>query len=161
MGTRGPVPKRSDQRRRRNTPEGARDEVVVEGIVEAPAAKSSWHPIAKRWYGSLAQSGQAVFFEPSDWATAYLVAEEIDRLLKPQALGISPKGEVVKASQPIPGSVLAAIAKLMGSLGVTEGDRRRIGIEIKRQGDGADGEEEADVSDFGEYRRRRDAGQSG
>jgi hypothetical protein len=85
-------------------------------------------------YESLRTSGQAKFYEPSDWAAAYLLAEAMSRDLKPQAVGVSIiTGKVVRATVPLKGGSLAAYLKAFAALGVTEGDRRRIGIEIQRK----------------------------
>jgi hypothetical protein len=148
----GPPPKRSDQRRRRNEP--ARPVVKPEGAgeVEVPRANSQWHPTAKRWYASLAASGQSVFFEPSDWAMAYVVAESISRELKPQAI-VTQSGKVVKVAQPPKAASLAAWLKAAGALMMTEGDRRRLGVELQRPQ--PDGEEATpDVSELDEWRDR-------
>ncbi len=160
MGARGPAPKRSDQRRRRNKPgeDAEVDRVVVEGgPVVAPAVKKSWHPAARAWYESLAASGQSTFYEPSDWATAWVLAESMSRELFPKVVGVDKEGGVVKASTPMSGQALNAYLKGMSALLVTEGDRRRARVELVRGGDGP--EEAADVSDFESYRRR--ARQSG
>ena len=92
--------------------------------------------VAKRWYLSLAQSGQAEFYEPSDWAVAFLMAESISRDLKPQFVGFRQTGrqETVPeyAVVPLKGASLSAYLKAMTDLLVTEGARRRAGIELQR-----------------------------
>jgi len=134
MGARGPVPKRSEERRRMNEPEIPIDKVAAVGPVAIPPANPRWHKIATQIYESLEVSGQATFYEPSDWAAAYLLAEALSRDLKPQAIGVSIiTGRVVRATVPLKGGSLAAYLKAFAALGVTEGDRRRIGIEIDRK----------------------------
>jgi len=132
MGARGPVPKRDDQRRRTNTPEGGPAEKGEHVECTPPPAKASWHPIARAWYDSLPQSGQSWWYQASDWATAYLLTEEIDRQLKPQVIGLTKDGDVIKGHRPM-GAALAAILKGMTNLMVTEGDRRRARVELERQ----------------------------
>lgn len=136
MGSRGPVPKRSDQRRRTNEPEQPIDTAPGADAVEIPEADAGWHAIALAWYESLGQSGQSAFYEPSDWATAYLIAESMSRDLEPQAIGIVAQGaragEVVMAPTPLKGASLAAYLKAMSVLLVTEGDRRRAAVELQR-----------------------------
>lgn len=123
MGARGPIPKRSEERRRRNKDEGP-------GLVQAPSGPPSelpelpdadpmWHPIAADWYLSLRSSGQAVFYEPSDWAMARYAAELMSRLLNSDRL---PNGQLV-----------AALDSVMARLLTTEGDRRRARIELERK----------------------------
>ena len=79
--TRGPVPKRQAERRRRNK-DAVVDTVVMEGAVKpATLPHSVLHRVAREWYRSLKRSGQAQFFEPSDWAAAVLVAEAMSKVL--------------------------------------------------------------------------------
>lgn len=133
MGERGPVPKRDDQRRRNADPIGGPAEKGEHVECTPPPAKASWHPVAKGWYESLAVSGQSWWYQASDWATAYMLAEEMDRHLKPQVFGFNEKtGEPLKAHRPM-GPALAAILKGMTGLMVTEGDRRRARIELERR----------------------------
>lgn len=123
MGTRGPIPERSEARRRRNK----NDDV---GLVKAPSAppvelpelpdpSELWHPIAKDWYLSLRESGQAAFYQPSDWAMARYAAELMSRGLLDD--------------RPPNGQYVAALNSVMASLLTTEGDRRRVRIELERR----------------------------
>lgn len=168
MGTRGPIPKPAETRRRRNTPEipvkkaprgapakakrapapkttkatkAAAPTSAVKAAKEAHAAEveemipepnTQWHPIARNWYISLALSGQSDFYEPSDWSTAYLMAESMSRDLMPQFVGFTESGEILMESIPLKGSSLAAYLKGMGNLLVTEGDRRRMSVDLVR-----------------------------
>jgi hypothetical protein len=138
MGERGPVPKRDDQRRRRNVPEGGPAEKGEHVECTPPPAKTTWHPTARLWYESLASSGQSWWYQASDWATAYVLAEEISRCLHPQVVGFTKDGDVVKGHRPM-GASLAAILKGMTNLMVTEGDRRRARIELERRNRGTVG----------------------
>lgn len=132
-GTRGPIPKRSDQKHGHRTKAelAAVTKVETQGVVaDAPAADESWHPIALAWYESLRSSGQAVFYQPSDWATAVLVAESMSRDLRPQVVGITDSGMTVTEVIPLKGASLGAYLRAFGVLMVTEGDRRRLQIEL-------------------------------
>jgi len=51
--------------------------------VRIPAANKDWHPIAKRFYNSLKTSGQSDFYQNSDWAFAYSVADDLSYYKKP------------------------------------------------------------------------------
>lgn len=134
MGSRGPVPKRSEERRRQNKPETPLDTIEVIGPVKIPPANPKWHAVAKRLYLSLEKSGQAKFYEESDWSAAYLLAESLSRDLKPQVVGYDEeKHKVVRAYIPLKGASMAAYLKAFAALGVTEGDRRRMGIEVDRK----------------------------
>ena len=120
VGTRGPVPKRSSERRRRNKDGGETEavEAKASGPVEQPPADETWHPIARDWYLALAVSGQARFYEPSDWATAQYVASAMSRNLEASRFSAQ---------------LFAAVASAMSNLLVTEGDRRRVRLEIERE----------------------------
>ena len=116
MGGRGPVPKRSAERRRRNT-EGQTEKTRRSGVVRPPAAPVALHEVARRWYESLADSGQSDYFEPSDWAAAVFVAETMTKLLSARRL-----------SAPL----FAAVWSAMNDLLTTEQSRRRARIEVER-----------------------------
>jgi hypothetical protein len=135
--TRGPVPKRSDQRRRRNKPAVETTKVEATKPVAKPAASKGWHPIAKGWYSSLSDSAQSQFYEPSDWHSARFAAEIMSRVAN---------GEQVSASE------VSTMAKLMSELLVTEGARRRVRMEIER-GQSAPSESKG-VTALNEYRQR-------
>ncbi|MFI5493520.1 hypothetical protein [Actinoplanes sp. NPDC051859] len=56
-GSRGPVPKRADQRRRRNQATAVSTVAPRATPVPAPPLGFPAHPIAADWYRSLAESG--------------------------------------------------------------------------------------------------------
>lgn len=149
MGERGPAPKRSEHRRRRNEP----DREIRRAVAippEIPEADESWHPVAVRWFESLAGSGQSVYYQQSDWAAAFVLAESISRELKPQVVGVTDDGEPVWATKPPSGAALSAWLKGMTALLVTEGDRRRAQVELQSVV-GVDPEESA-VADLNDFR---------
>jgi hypothetical protein len=158
MGARGPVPKRSDERRRTNkpaTPSGEITTAPAMSDVPVPEASPEWHPVAARLFEALKASGQARFYEPSDWAVAYLMAESMSLDLKPQFVGFAQTGrdqtEAEFAVIPLKGASLSAYLKALGSLLATEGDRRRASIELRR-GQVVDADEDASVTALDEYR---------
>lgn len=141
----GPPPKKEAERRRRN-----KDDIPVEvvnldemlaGEVEVPVADEDWHPIARSWYESLKSSGQALWYEPSDWMTAYLLAEVLDRWLKPQDIKVGQIGDedgsvtyvFEQKVIAMPGATLNSLLKGMSALMVTEGERRKLRIELERK----------------------------
>lgn len=142
----GPVPKKDAERRRRNkTPEAEGslsaipaevvnvDEILA-GEVEIPEASEDWHPIAKQMWESQIKSGQVLWMEPSDWAILYTICESLSRDMKPQVVGINEEtGKAIMATVPLKGASLSAYLKAFASLLMTEGDRRRLRIELERQ----------------------------
>lgn len=123
MGQRGPVPNRSDQRVRRNKPEVPIDKVVSIGVVDVPPLDfPNPHPLVSDLYKSLQFSGQAKFYEPSDWQYARIACFFADQLLK--------------SSRPS-AQLLVTVNQMLSSLLVSEGDRRRVRLEVERnQSDG-------------------------
>jgi hypothetical protein len=116
-GPRGPVPKRSEERRRRNTPKAAEPvKLPLAASEDWPAPDEEWHPIAVRWYRSLAESGQRQFYEPSDVAAAVYVAEAMSRSLRGKMSSV----------------MFAAVMSAMTELLTTEAARRRARVELER-----------------------------
>ena len=150
MGKRGPIPKRSEERRRRNKqPEVER--VPMTGEVRPPPLPRSTHRIARRWYRSLRESGQSQFYEPSDWAAALFVAEAMTRMLKP-SVWLDDDGEPHTSATSIKG--FATIWGAMKDLLTTESARRRAQIEVVRGG--AEPDEDAPTA-LDDYRKRMEA----
>ncbi len=132
----GPVPSRSDQRRRRNKVEIDRAPTVAPGGVRGPDAPEGLCGLALDWYESLRTSGQSVFYADSDWTSALIIARAIEKFEeRPTA------------------HMLTAILSGFGSLAATEGDRRRLRIELERTSV-SDADEDAAVVALDEYQRR-------
>ncbi len=113
---RGPVPKRTDERRRRNKAPG-QSKVQTTGAVRPPATPRGLHPVARRSYASLKDSGQSQFYEPSDWQHARLVTLFLSDALK----------------APTPDAEMwTVVFGLMDETLDTDAARWRAGIEIER-----------------------------
>lgn len=101
--------------------------------VTPPPVNPDWEPVAKEIYLSSQESGQCTFYEPSDWAALYLACESLSRDLAPQFVGIAEAtGEVIRERIPLKGASLNAYLKLFSQLMVTEGERRRLRLELNR-----------------------------
>ena len=138
-GKGGPPPKREDQRRRRNKAPAA-DKVPVAGVVKQPPPPKGWlGPRGLAYYRSLAKSGQSQFYEPSDWQIALLCARAIDVF-----------EDTGRAT------VLAEVRALQSQLLATEGERRRVRLELER----GEVEDVSDVSDMDVWRRRLESRRS-
>lgn len=132
----GPTPQRSEQRRRRNKVDIDKAPVSTAGQVYGPAAPEWLQGLARDWYESLRTSGQAIYYTDSDWTSAMIVAKAIERFeSRPSA------------------HLLTAILSGCGSLAATEGDRRRLRIELERPQD-EDPDERAGVTAIDEWQRR-------
>jgi hypothetical protein len=136
-GAHGPVPNRSDQRRRRNKPDVALSKAASASptVVEPPMPDDEWHPMARDWFLSLAASGQRQFYEASDWQTARVWAEVLSRQLH-QA---RPSAQMIAAWS-------AGATELL----TTEGARRRARVELERAA--VDEDEAASVTALETYR---------
>jgi hypothetical protein len=116
-----PMPKRSTELIRRNKPDIPVEKVEVIGPVYVPALGiDDPHPIIREMYISLKESGQSRYYEPSDWQYARFVMHFADQLLK----SARPSGQM-----------LATVQTMMSNLLMTEGDRRRVRLEVERNTD--------------------------
>jgi len=151
----GPPPKRSAERRRRNKDVVETTVVDLDTLVSAdieiptPPVRYeddegeeldepewSWHPTAMLLWDSATRSGQSIFLEPSDWAALYMMCEQVHLGLKPRPVVIGEAGgePVIQYMQvPMPGSTLQAVQKMMSSLMMLEGDRRKLRVELERK----------------------------
>jgi hypothetical protein len=107
--------------------------------VSRPDPGEYWAPAATRWYESLAESGQSYFYEPSDWAQAWVWAEMLSRVLMQ---GDRPSAQLIMAWS-------AGATELL----TTEGARRRMRMELERT-KAVDEDEEAAVAALDDYRKR-------
>ena len=112
----GPMPKRIEERRRRNVVPGE-TAVAMTGEVAAPTCPPDLHPAAAAWYESLKLSGHSAFYEPSDWAAAVYVAEAMSVNLKQSRLSAQ---------------LFAQVWAAMGDLLSTEKERRKARIQVQR-----------------------------
>ena len=117
MGAHGPLPKRSEERTRRNKSENEGGVSLSKGErvpYRVPPVDSNWHPRAKQWYRSLSRSGMREYYELSDYEYARVICDALTEYYKrPSAM------------------MLATVMQGMTSLGVTEGERRRMRIELE------------------------------
>lgn len=119
-GRSGRLPKRSQEQmgHRTKAQMAAIQKVPVNAaVVDQPPADPAWHQLARDWYEALAESGQAIFFEPSDWAAARYVAAIMTRNI-----------ESTRFNAQLFGSLWSAMNDLM----TTEGSRRRLRLELER-----------------------------
>lgn len=114
----GPPPKRSEERVRRNKPDIPIEKVETEGHVAIPhLGLDKPHKLVKSMYDSLKVSGQAKYFEPSDWQLARITLHLLDQQLKAGRMN---------------SQILTTIFSNFSDLLVSEGARRRMRIEIER-----------------------------
>lgn len=121
MGVKGPIPKRSTEGHRitqaRKFEHGVEPVNVIADKVEPPEPDPGWHPIAMKLWESVKQSTFTRYYEPSDWIILYSACDDLSNYKKQERR--SP-------------TMLAAVNTMLTSLLLTEGDRRRVQIEINR-----------------------------
>lgn len=123
MGQRGPVPKRKAELRGHRSRAELEGETVSSapagrgGGAKPPAEDPKWHRIAKKIWRAAKTSGMARYYEETDWAVLYSLMDDLSEY----------KQQARRSSQ-----MLAAILAGLTALGLTEGDRRRMQIELAR-----------------------------
>lgn len=103
--------------------------------VTIPREKTDWHADAKRWFKSLKTSGQADFFQDSDWALAVFLCDEITYYRS----GSRRSPEMLK-------TILSGMEKLMTS----ETDRLKARVELTEP---KDDEKSAELIAIEDYRK--------
>lgn len=134
MGARGPVPQREEALARPRSRQGGEQaaQPVTKGVARPtriPRSDPDWHPIAKMLWKALRESGQTDFYQQSDWAFAYSLCDDLSHYKKPR---ITSDGIEYHKRSP---EMLKALLSGMSSLLVTEGDRRRVRVELENPPD--------------------------
>jgi hypothetical protein len=83
-----------------------------------PDPNPEWCHAAEMMWNAMVESGGAVYFESSDYAVLYLACDQIDHLY----------GQGGRRSP----EYLRVIMATLGSLLATEGDRRKLHIELEK-----------------------------
>ncbi|QGJ87732.1 hypothetical protein SEA_BIANCATRI92_5 [Mycobacterium phage BiancaTri92] len=126
-GTRGPIGKRDEERVRRNKPDQETETVQVIGTVKPPelgdvSHLGETHPLIIEMYDSIKASAAVKYYEPTDWQFARLTLYTLNQEL----IAAQHNGKPVGAMK------LTAINQMLSSLLLTEGDRRRVRLEVER-----------------------------
>lgn len=151
-GDRGPIPNRTEDLARPRERKGSDALPVTKGLlkpVTIPAADPEWHSIAKRIWDSMATSGQSDYYQDSDWALAYSLLDDLSIYKKPQ---VARDGtEYIKRSPEMLKAILSGLASLM----LSEGDRRRVRLELQAPDDSG---EDAALFAINDYRQELERG---
>jgi hypothetical protein len=128
----GPIPKRDEMKAGHNAKSESEeiDRPKMTGRVVRPDLRKFpgmiTQTLTKGFWESLSESGQSQYYEPSDWMTALTALHLLDKQLA--------SGERVSPT------MVAAIWQMLTSIAVTEGERRRLRIEVERVTAGEDGD---------------------
>lgn len=119
MGSRGPIPKRSNERTRRH--KAGKDGIEIkkgEALEwEWVEANEEWPDYVQEYYNAFQQSGMKMYFQQTDVRQLYLACEMMAQQFntgRPSAM------------------MIAEAFKLLDGLGATEGERRRMKIELEK-----------------------------
>lgn len=135
IGSRGPVPKRSEERIRRNKDDVEVTKLEATGVVEVPELGiEDPHPMIVDFWEAICDSAQAKFYEPSDYQYARFTLHFANKLV----LSGRPSSQM-----------LAAVNSALSDLLVSEGHRRRVRLEVERE------QAKAEVFDIAEEFRKR------
>lgn len=126
MGKPGPVPERKSNlsgHRSRDELDGETvSRVFIPTKVRQPKWDEKWHPIAIRLYRATLESGQCKWYEPSDYALLFFACDEISHYMDSGRTAMK----------------LQVINQMLTNLLITEGERRRVQMEIDRGDDAPD-----------------------
>lgn len=117
----GPMPKRSSERTRRESPSEERMPIkrgMAHSYKKWPPPNKEWSSQVKQLWTSLGESGMEGFLEVSDIAYFRVVCDGLQEWYD------SPAGRRSAMKLDIP-------LKHMASLGITEGERRKMRIELE------------------------------
>lgn len=117
----GPIPNRSgDLSRERDANRSRGDRpTLTKGVAreaKIPGHDPKWERAVIRLYATTRTSGQADFYQSSDWSFFWIQCDLLDRVMKSDR----PSAQMV-----------SAIMSSLASFGLTEGDRRRMRIELE------------------------------
>lgn len=126
------IPKREEQRVR-TTPLGQEiTKVEMVGAVKPPSLAQFpgylTTTLTKGFWESMKTSGQVKYWEPTDWMTALTALHLLDKQLRPYK---DKNGQLVYG--PVSPTMVAAIWQMLSSVAITEGERRRLRLEVERK----------------------------
>lgn len=136
----GPIPNRSEDLSRERDANRSNRPPLKKGQmrpVSIPNAPRDWHPTCRRLWESLKTSGQADFFQNSDWAYAYSILEDFSFQKNAQAEGKRMSSETIK-------TLYGGLDRLM----MTEAERRKARVELDEPDSGEDTKGQAMVRNY-------------
>lgn len=144
MGTRGPVPNRTGNHSRER--DAKRRGTVDQGMAcvpNVPEINPDWCNVCQMFWNAALNSGQAHYYQETDWVYLYSLLEDLD------AAKSTYTGE--NAGRRPPAQLLATIYTAMSNLLLTEGDRRRLKLELNFE---SEQEEDAAVVAIDMYKKK-------
>lgn len=135
----GPIPERESNLARPRARKGAEQSgpPVTKGTAlptTIPDPDPEWHNIATMLWEGATTSGQSLYYQNSDWAMLYSICDDISYI----------KNQGGRRSA----QMLATVYSAMTSLLLTEGDRRRLRVELEAPEAPVTTEGEAAVAEY-------------
>lgn len=118
MGSRGPVPQTDESLARKRSRKGSDQPDLTIGErreTTMPDVDEDWHPIAKELFEAAGRSGQADFYQDSDWWLLYSICDDLSLYKKSS-----------RRSAQFAQTLYSAMERLL----IAEGDRRRVRVEL-------------------------------
>lgn len=129
MGSRGPIPDREDNLARPRDRRGSDEQSAKRGLLKDIALDwlpdEGWSDFTLNVWKSASASGMADFYQDTDYAELWFICQELDRYSQPKVN--TKTGELWFKQSP---EMVKALLTGLSNLGFTEGDRRRIRIEL-------------------------------
>jgi hypothetical protein len=104
----------------------SRDHEVTKGTsgnITKPDPDEDWCKVARMMWDAGMESGATEFYESTDYAALYLLCDQIDYLYRTNKAG---------EAKPRSPEMFKAIMTGLGNLLVTEGDRRKLRVELTK-----------------------------
>ena len=123
-GFTGPIPNRSsDMSRERDARSGSRAEIPKGELrpVDFYAPDPDWHPACIRIWNSVPESGMYPFMQNTDFALLWSLLEDLSNA----------KIRADKNDKPISAMLITAVYNQLNSFGFSEGDRRKMRVELE------------------------------
>jgi hypothetical protein len=129
MGSRGPIPDREDNLARPRERKGSDEQAAKRGQLRPIAIDwqpdPTWSDFTLSIWNSASSSGMSDFYQDTDYAELFFICQELDRYSKPRVNTTT--GELYYKQSP---EMVKALLTGLSNLGFTEGDRRRIRVEL-------------------------------
>ena len=149
----GPIPMRSEELSRERDAHRSQTGIKLTRGKSVPSKQPKpdpkWDPMVLELYKSAASTGMSPYYEASDWALLRMLCDDISTI----------RISVREAGAKYPAMMYQTLLSQLTSFGFTEGDRRRMRIELVSEEDGAD-EAEVSLAVISDYRAKLTAARS-
>ena len=129
MGRRGTIPERESNLARPRERKGSDEQSTKRGMLQPIAIDwapdPEWSAFTRNVWASASASGMADFYQDTDYAELWFICQELDRYSTAKVNRAT--GELYYKQSP---EMVKALLTGLSNLGFTEGDRRRVKVEL-------------------------------